>query len=296
MKYKENNGIIEITDAPDFDPQKIFECGQCFRWDADKTKPYIYTGVAKGRAAQVQRRGDTICITSTKEDFETIWRDYFDLDRDYEAIRKKLSIDDFMHKATLYGAGIRILKQDPWEALCSFIISQCNNISRIKKIINTLCLEFGQEFQVGDTKHYTFPTAQTLAKQTEEDLTPLRCGYRAAYILKAALAVANGEIDLEEITKQPQNTARLQLKKLHGVGDKVADCVMLFGLNKLDAFPIDVWMKRAIAQHYNSNFNPNIFTPYAGIAQQYMFNYMRNAQTNKQASGSIDPDTLTKRR
>ena len=274
MKYYDRGGELEITGLNDFDPVKIFECGQCFRWDADENG--TYSGVAHGRAARVRRCGESIFITGTPEDIETVWRDYFDLDLDYADIRRRLCVDDFITMAAEYGAGIRILRQDRWEALCSFIISQCNNIPRIKKIISSLCREFGDRFCFDGAEFFTFPSAERLAALNAEALAPIRCGYRADYIIGAAKAVAFGELDLKALSHATPEEARATLKKLRGVGDKVADCAVLFGLHLLDAFPLDVWMKRAVAQYYGTSFDPRLFSPYAGIAQQYIFYYMRN--------------------
>ena len=274
MKIYKRNGEIEISGISDFDLAKTFECGQCFRWNADESGVYI--GVAFGRVATLYRRGESVFISGSIDDFETIWRSYFDLDRDYTQIRQKLCIDDFMRSATAFGEGIRILRQDKWEALCSFIISQNNNIPRIKAIINTLCREFGDAIEYKGKQYFSFPSASSLAVLDIKQLSPLRCGYRAEYIIMSARMVADGTVDLEAISQDTPDAARITLKKLHGVGDKVADCVMLFGLNMLDAFPIDVWMKRAVVQHYGPLFDPKIFSPYAGIAQQYIFNFIRS--------------------
>jgi len=274
MIYKDRCGEIEITGISDFDIEKTFECGQCFRWHADNNG--TYRGVAYGRAARVRQAGDSIYISGTLDDFETVWRDYFDLERDYAEIRKNLAIDDFIRKAIAYSAGLRILRQDAWEALCSFIISQCNNIPRIKKIINTLCREFGSVLDFEGEKYYTFPSAERLAVLNESDLAVLRCGYRASYIIGAARAAADGILDFRVLAGRPPEETRAALKKLHGVGDKVADCFMLYGLNMLDSFPLDVWMKRAVAQYYSRGFDPGIFSPFAGIAQQYIFHYIRH--------------------
>ena len=297
MEYIEHDCEVEIADISDFDLAKIFECGQCFRWDADENG--VYTGVARGRAARLRcgnsgnnsssagiggRKGNgSVFITGSLTDFETIWRDYFDLDHDYAQIRRSLCIDAFMEKATAFGAGIRILRQDRWEALCSFIISQCNNIPRIKKIIAELCRLFGEPIDFENNSNYvkmlyTFPTAEKLSPLDAGDLAPIRCGYRADYIISAARAVAEGAIDLEALSHETPDSAGVALKKIRGVGDKVADCVMLFGLNMLNAFPLDVWMKRAVAEHYGPEFDPVIFSPYAGIAQQYIFHYIRNGK------------------
>ncbi|MBQ8975706.1 MAG: DNA-3-methyladenine glycosylase 2 family protein [Oscillospiraceae bacterium] len=274
MKYEQCGNEVKISGVSDFDLERIFECGQCFRWNADESG--VYTGVAMGKAARIRSEGGDVYITGTMEDFESVWRDYFDLDRDYETIRKKVCIDDFMTRASSFGAGIRILRQDKWEALCSFIISQCNNIPRIKKIVETLCREFGQSVELEGQTYYTFPSAKTVAALTVEELAPLRCGYRAPYIIGAAKAVAGGELDLEAIAAGKPEDALKTLKTLNGVGDKVANCAVLFGLQMLDAFPIDVWIKKVLATQYGRDFDPSVFSPYAGIAQQYMFYYARS--------------------
>ena len=273
-KYQKVNEGILLRDFSDFDLIKTFECGQCFRWEADESG--VYTGIAFGRILKLRKSSSDIIISCCAEDFENIWYDYFDLSRDYKKIRQFLCTDEFMKKTTAFGAGIHILKQDKWEALCSFIISQNNNIPRIKKIIDTLCVSFGKRFFFEDREFYTFPQAERLASLTVEDLAPLRSGYRANYILDAAKSVAYGVIDLDLLSSLSPYEAKAALMKLHGVGAKVADCMLLFGLHMLDAFPRDVWVERAIKNYYGSSFDPNIFSPYAGIAQQYIFNYVRN--------------------
>ena len=305
MKYVQRDGEVEITGVSDFDPEKTFECGQCFRWNADESG--AYTGVAFGRAATVRYKasdsdgssdtdslscgsdggnsgggsdgdnsgGGSIFISGTIEDFESVWRCYFDLDLDYTEIRRGLCVDAFMRKASDYGAGIRILRQDSWEALCSFIISQCNNIPRIKKIISSLCGIFGDKIVFRGREYYTFPSAERLSMCSEEDLAPLRCGYRAEYIIAASKAVSGGILDLQALAQGAPNDARAALKSIRGVGSKVADCAVLYGLHMLDSFPLDVWIKRAVAEHYGPGFDPVVFHPYAGIAQQYMYYYIR---------------------
>ena len=273
MEIIELNNKVKITGISDFILDKTFECGQCFRWNADENG--IYTGVAHGSALKIQKDRDSILLSCNINNFEAIWRNYFDFDRDYSKIRELLCIDDFMRRATSFGEGIRILRQDKWEALCSFIISQNNNIPRIKTIINKLCSMFGDIVEIEGEQFYTFPTAACLSGLSIEDLSDLRCGYRAEYIICAANAVAGGKIDLDGITRGSPEETRFELKKLKGVGNKVADCFMLFGLHMLDVFPVDVWMKRAVAINYSPDFDPGIFSPYAGIAQQYMFYYLR---------------------
>ena len=274
MEFFDRGGEVEIRGASDFDLVRIFECGQCFRWKTNERG--FYTGVAFGRATRLRSEGGSVLISCTNEDFDAVWRDYFDLDHDYAEIRRSLCTDSFMKAATQFGAGIRILKQDKWEALCSFIISQCNNIPRIKKIVAALCLHFGDRLEFEGEQLYAFPPAERLAALSETDLAPLRCGYRAAYIISAARSVAAGDIDLEALAHGTPENARAALKTLRGVGEKVADCTILFGLHMLDAFPLDVWMKRAVALHYGTGFDPSIFSPYAGVAQQYIYYYSRS--------------------
>lgn len=276
MKYTYTDGTVRFSAGSDFDPKKIFECGQCFRWDANDAG--IYTGVAHGRLLRVWRDGDDIFISATAEEFEAIWRHYFDLDTDYADIRERVSVDHYMATASDYGAGIRILRQDSWEALCSFIISQCNNIPRIKGIVERLCCVAGERRQADGQEFYTFPAAGDIARLEEQDLKSIRAGFRAPYIINAARKVDSGELDLQRLSQGAASEALAALKSLKGVGDKVAGCVMLFGLYQTEAFPIDVWMKRAISEHYGGKLSPDIFGKYAGIAQQYMFYYARSSQ------------------
>lgn len=276
MKYAQKDECVEFIPEDDFDLPRIFECGQCFRWNTDENG--VYTGVAFGRAAKIRQEGEKFIISGSAQDFEDIWRGYFDLDRNYAKIRQGLCIDNYMRSASEFGAGIRLLKQDKWEALCSFIISQCNNIPRIKKIVETLCRTFGDEISFDGETYYSFPSPERVASLTVEDLSPLRCGYRAPYIIGAAQAVASGAMDLEAIAKGTPEEASKALKTLNGVGDKVANCVVLFGLQMFNAFPIDVWMKKALAKHYGKGFDPSVFGEYAGLAQQYMFYYARSGE------------------
>lgn len=274
MRYNTYKDHIKITEISDFDLKKTFECGQCFRWNEDESG--AYTGIAHGKAAKIWYDGDAICISGDEDDFQSCWREYFDLDRDYAAIRDELAIDSYMRAATDFGAGIRILRQDRWEALCSFIISQCNNIPRIKKIVEALCEEFGDPVEFEGKRYYTFPDSGRISILTPERLAPIRSGFRANYIIAAAKAVESGELDLDALAVGSYENALKALKRLNGVGDKVANCVILFGLNMPNAFPVDVWMKRAISEHYDKSFDPSVFGRYAGIAQQYMFYYARS--------------------
>lgn len=272
MSKKTIYNLIDTKD--DFDLEKIFECGQCFRWNMNEDGSY--TGVAMGKAARIYKDDSGIYISGEADDVANIWHDYFDLSLDYRSVRNGLCIDEYMKKASDFGAGIRILRQDKWEALCSFIISQCNNIPRIKKIVETLCACFGDEIEFEGKTYYSFPSAEKIAALEPEDLAPLRCGYRAPYIIDAAIAVSSGKLDLDKLSEASLDEAVKALRSINGVGVKVANCAILFSLHKLDAFPIDVWMKKAIEQHYGKGFDPAVFGEYAGIGQQYMFYYQRS--------------------
>ncbi len=274
MNYFQNGQETEITGLTGLDLEQTFECGQCFRWNRDEDGSYV--GVAMGKAARVRSNGDSVFITGTTEDFNAVWRAYFDLDLDYENVRRAVRIDDYMSRCADFGWGIRILRQDRWEALCTFIVSQCNNIPRIKQIVERFCTLYGEPIVFLDRTYYTFPSAEKTGGLTEKDLEPLRCGYRAPYILNAARAVAGGSLDLEALAGGTPDEAVAALKLLSGVGDKVARCAVLFGLHMLDAFPVDTWIKKAVAENYGKAFDPAVFSPYAGIAQQYMFHYARN--------------------
>lgn len=254
----------------DLDLKETLDCGQCFRWR--ELEDGSFTGVVRGKVASARVEGDRLILDGVNEDDRAMWRDYFDLDLDYSAIKRKLSaIHPVLADAAAYAPGIRILRQEPFEALISFIISQNNNIKRITGIVQRLCENFGEKIS-GD--RYAFPTAERLAALTPDDLSPIRAGFRHRYIIDAAQKVADGTIDLEAIRQLPYNEAREALTQITGVGIKVADCVLLYGLHRLDGFPMDVWMKRAMAALFPDT-EISAFGEYAGIAQQYIFHYAR---------------------
>ncbi len=262
---------IKLCGTDELDIVKTFECGQCFRWNADEKG--VYRGVASGRYAEVEVIDNAVYITSDAD--ENFWREYFDMATDYNEISAAFT-GEYLETCREYGRGIRILRQEAWEALCSFIISQCNNISRIKGIVERLCTLFGDEINIGDKVYYTFPSAERIAQLSADDLAPLRSGYRAEYIIIAAKAVADGSLDLEELKEINYKDAIKELRKLRGIGEKVANCVVLFGLWHMEAFPIDVWMKRALKENFDADFNPETLGSYAGLAQQYIFYYARS--------------------
>lgn len=275
--------VRELTESyllpeRELDVVKTFECGQCFRWRPGEDG--VYRGVAGGRAARVYPRGGDVYIEAEERDLP-FWREYFDLGTDYAAARESVEVCDYIRECAAYGEGIRILRQDKWEALCSFIISQCNNIPRIKGIVEKLCALYGEPVEAPWGEARAFPAAERVAELEEIDLAPLHAGYRAPYILAAARAVAAGELDLEKTGLLPCTEARAELKKLNGVGDKVANCVVLFGLHQLDAFPVDVWIKRALAENMPEGFEPSSLGKYAGLAQQYMFYHARETASGR---------------
>ncbi len=271
IELKDNNVILHYAES--FDLNQTLDCGQCFRWEKLDTDITAYHGVAFGKPLTISQCGATVTLHScSKEDFHNIWYSYFDLDTDYSKIRTQLSqLHPVLKEAQQYAPGIRILKQEPWEALCSFIISQNNNIPRIKGIIERLCEGFGERLSDND---YAFPSAQVLSNCSVDDLAPLRSGFRAKYIIDAAQKVANSDVDLGEISCISTAEAQKELMKIKGVGPKVADCTMLYGMGKKDCFPLDVWMKRAMEMLF-PELTPSDFGSNAGIAQQYIFHYSR---------------------
>lgn len=271
MKYKAYNSTVTVYNVENFDLKETLECGQCFRWD--ETAPNEYTGVVKNLAVTIKKDNNNLIINNTsEEDFNTVWAKYFDLYTDYGKIKDELSnIHPSLKAAASYAPGIRILNQDPWEALCSFIISQNNNIPRIKGIIKRLCENHGKKIT---DDIYSFPSAKDLANCTVEDLAPLRSGFRAKYIIDAVQKVAGNCLNLEEVKSMPINEAREQLMTIKGVGPKVADCALLYGMHRLECFPLDVWMKRAMGKLF-PGMTPEDFGENAGIAQQYIFHYSR---------------------
>lgn len=262
----------------DFDLIHTFECGQCFRWN--KNNDETYTGVVGNSVITVKAEGDFFEFDT---DNQTLINTYFDFENDYSEIKNKLIFkDDVLAKAIPKGYGIRILKQEPWETLISFIISANNNIPRIKKIIESLCFNFGKKIELNNKVFYTFPDADTINSLTIEDLDIIKSGFRAKYILDAAAKVFNKEIDLDAVYSMNTDEAREYLKQIKGVGNKVADCILLFAYQKYDVFPKDVWIKKVLNDLYGveeKNFDDfviNHFGELAGFAQQYLFFYMRD--------------------
>lgn len=246
---------------------QTLEGGQAFRWAHEGN---IFSGFAKNRFLRVRQENNGITLLDVEEDDVPLWLGYFDCDTDYNGIIKQFSSDEILKKASEANRGLRILRQEPFETLISFIISQNNNIPRIKGIVSRLCESFGEKCGDG----YLFPTIEKLASLSEEDLAPLRAGFRNRYILDAARKTMDKTVDLEKIYEMTYDEGKCELKKIVGVGDKVADCVLLFAYHKTEAFPMDVWIKRIVAEHYPDGL-PECMGEYKGIAQQYLFEYFR---------------------
>jgi len=288
MKYKgyeieKIKGGLCVNGVMDFDPVHTFESGQCFRWHREEDGSY--TGVVRGKVANVSCSGGRMIIKNADiDEFIRIWFDYFDLGRNYAEVKKAVATDDIMKKAVEFGSGIRLLKQEPWEVLISFIISSNNRIPRIMKIIETLSRLCGREIEYNGRKYYGFPDVRCLGACTQEQLEPIKAGYRCGYIQRAAASVLSGEFDLSRLYELDTPEARKYLTNLYGVGDKVADCILLYGGIKYDVFPTDVWVKRVMEELYFGReasfkeireFALEKFGKYAGIAQQYLFYYAR---------------------
>ena len=253
-----------------FGLSETLDCGQAFRW---RQEGDVWRGAAYGKELSIRELGAELELSCSGQDLKQVWRDYFDLGEDYEAIRMELSeLSPVLKEAAEFAPGIRILRQEPWEALCSFVLSQNNNIKRIKGIVERFCNLFGDEIEGSELR--AFPSAERLAQLELEDLEELHSGYRAPYILDAARKVANSEIDLNRVAQEPAAYGREELRKIKGVGPKVAECALLYGFHKTDCFPMDVWMKRAMAQLLPGK-TPEDFGTNAGIAQQYIFHYSR---------------------
>ena len=302
VKFEEDKVIIE--GVRNFNIKQILECGQCFRWDKISDTNYIL--VAYGRVIEVLQNDDEVVIyNSNEEDFNNIWLNYFDLERNYDEIKEVLSKDEILRKSVEFGYGIRILNQDPFEMLISFIISARNSIPSIKKTVKKICEAFGQKIEYKGEEYYTFPTPKDIKGATLEEIQATGASFRSKYIVDTirnvneALEVKEDMInnptkynerpeildfDLEYIKSLNDDECHIALQKFMGVGAKVADCIMLFSMTKHSAFPVDVWVKRAMIHFYVAPdlslnkmrvFARDKFGALSGMAQQYLFYYAR---------------------
>lgn len=259
--------ILKIND---FDLTHTFNCGQCFRWNENGDGSF--TGVAFREILNIKKENDKFILSDS-----SVWENYLDLNRDYGEIKKKLSVDKVMEKAINDGEGIRLLNQEFFETVISFIISQNNNIPRIKNIVESFCRAFGKKI---DSSFYSFPSPHALKGIKKEDLGFLKCGYRDNFIVDAVEKINNSEIDFDILKKGNIDDARREICKIKGVGPKVADCILLFSVKRSEVFPTDVWMKKVLSELYGfydltpdkiNAFAKEKFGSLAGYAQQYLF-------------------------
>ncbi len=285
MEIKKINGNILLEKPTDFKLKHIFDCGQCFRFV--QTGDNEYTGVAGSKALTIAETDEGIILYDTSyADFENFWSNYFDLGNDYTIIKNSLSGETCMNEAIEEGDGIRILRQNLFETIISFIISQSNNIPRIRKIIESLCALCGDEISYRGKVYYSFPSPEAILKK---DISPIKAGFRDKYILNAAKYVVENPGFLAKLKKADSEAAKKMLMSLRGIGNKVSDCILLFGLGKTDSFPVDVWMHRIMEQLYFckkcsipeiSAYAAEKFGNYSGYAQQYLFYYALNHKSD----------------
>lgn len=283
--HEDKNSVV-ISNLKDFDIAETLECGQCFHFD--KVEDMEYDLVAEGRAVRVIQRENSLEIKGSNiDDFENIWKGYFDLERDYAAIKEKIILaDKNLREVVERKSGIRILNQDFFETLISFIISQNKNIPQIKQCVKNISHRYG-EMVIGynGEKYWTFPSPEALSRVSEEELRECKVGFRAPYILSAVNAVIEGKVTYEKLQSLDTESARKLLMTIKGVGEKVANCVLLFGLGRRAAFPVDVWMKRIMEELYFDGkdtkkadieaFAAEKFGELGGYAQQYLFDFAR---------------------
>lgn len=268
--------IMITVQSENFSARQICLSGQCFRMEiCSKNK---YQIIAHGRYLEIIQNNNIILFDCTQEEYDTIWNNYFDMDTDYAKIIAAIDTNDmYLLSAAEYGKGIRILKQDLWEMIISFIISQQNNIKRIRKCICLLCEKYGDmKTAVNGTKYYDFPTPESLANAKIEDLYACNLGYRSRYVYETANSILHGAIDLQALWQMDYITAHKELMKLCGVGAKVADCICLFALHKTEAFPKDTHINKVLEMQYPEGFPFEKYGENSGILQQYIFYYDLN--------------------
>lgn len=274
--------------AKDFNLKHTFLCGQCFRWDENDDGSF--TGVALGRVIKIKSSDKYITLFNANlQEFNEIWSKYFDFSRDYSVLKCNIAKDDIMRSAVKYGWGIRILRQNTWETIISFIISASNNIPRIKIIISRLCELYGSKTEAFGNTYYSFPSPHDLKGITEADLAPIKSGFRAKYIVDAVNAVFDGRLNLNEFPDMSTSEIKQRLLSVRGIGSKVADCILLFGCGRFDVFPVDTWIKKAMLSLYPKECErcgdvraagEEYFGESCGLAQQYLFYYARENKLN----------------
>ncbi len=284
MNIIQKENTIEVSHVKDFNTSHIFDCGQCFRWKREEDGSY--TGVVKNKLINVLQEGNTVYFNNVNsDDYENIIKNYFDFDTDYEAIKKTINSDEIMDKAIKFGEGIRILNQDEWEIMISFMISANNRIPMIKKVIENLSLSFGD--YIGNYRgkdYFSFPSAEKLSSAPLEKILECKAGFRAPRIKEAARRFLTERDEVYNIKNLSYDEGLAYLKTYTGIGDKVANCILLFSMRHFDTFPVDVWIRRVMQELYVDKntkdadirkFAENKFGKYSGFAQQYLFFYAR---------------------
>lgn len=262
---------MEFIPNKDFNLEKIADSGQCFR--LNRLEPGRFRLTARDRYVELTERADAWALDCPAAEFNALWRRYFDLDEDYAAFRAAVPEKDmYLTAAAEFGTGIRILRQDPWEMLVTFIISQRKNIPAIRACVETLCTRYGESLG----PEYAFPSPAALSGAGEEGLRACALGYRAGYVLAAAQLVRTGALDLEALASLGDGELLEALTAVPGVGVKVASCVSLFGYHRIAAFPRDVWINRVVREHYRGRFPLYRYRGFAGVMQQYLFYYARH--------------------
>lgn len=256
-----------------FNLSQICESGQCFRMKAKDD--HTYSIIAGGRYLEVEQQAEECVFHCGEAEFEEFWKTYFDIEDDYRFYIEQINPKDcYLKNAAEFGYGIRILQQDLWEMIVSFLISQQNNIVRIRRCIENICKQYGEErVNVYGEIYHTFPGPETLAVLEEDALKECNLGYRSKYVVRTAKSIVSKEVKLEEIRNMPYKQAKEELLKLFGVGEKVADCICLFALHHLQAFPVDTHINQALQQHYKRGFPKRRYKGFEGVLQQYIFYY-----------------------
>lgn len=289
MKITEKDNMLIMEDMKDFNITHIFDCGQCFRWNREEDGSY--TGVVSGKVINVSQQGTKVVFDNLTSDDFNIIKDYFDLDTDYEKIKEKIGTDDIMKKAIDFGCGIRILNQDEWETMISFMISANNRIPMIKKVIENLSLSFGNFITNYRGKdYYSFPAPEQLAAAPVEKIMECKAGFRAPRIKEAAERFLNEKAIIYDLKNKTYQEGLDYLKTYCGIGDKVANCILLFSMKQFDTFPVDVWVRRVMQTLYVDKdtsdkeirrFAEEKFGDFSGYAQQYLFYYARELNVGK---------------
>lgn len=290
MDIREYDNKIVLEGVKDFNITHIFDCGQCFRWD--RQPDGSYTGVVKDKVVNLSQQKDMVTLDNASlTDYDTVWKNYFDMDTDYSDIKACVDVDEIMDEAVAFGSGIRILNQDEWETMISFMISANNRIPMIKKVIENISKSFGNYIcTYRDKDYYTFPTAQQLASSPVEKIQECKAGFRSERIKDAAIRFLAEKDKIYSLKDKTYEEGLDYLKTYKGIGDKVANCILLFSMKQFSTFPVDVWVRRVMQTLYVDEktndkeirrFAEEKFGRYSGYAQQYLFYYARENAVGK---------------